>query len=110
MLKVVTLLPKLHVAPVLPLLQVLSHLLQLFLEELGIVEPALEVDTFGETDQVATGIRRSRNVLSVVEVARTKETCRCRTRVRIGEVMVSVVSRRGSAEIGTRRCHHGHSF
>ena len=99
-LKVVPLLLQLHSTLVMLLLHVLSHLLELLLKQLGIVQPALEVDSLGETDQVAAGIRRGRDVLSVIEVARAKEARRCRTRVGVGEVMVSVVSRCGSAEIG----------
>ena len=57
LLKVVPLLLQLHITLVTFLLHVLSHLLELFLEQLGIVQPALEVDTFGETDQVAASIR-----------------------------------------------------
>ena len=75
-------------------------MLELFLEQLSIVQPALEVDSLGETDQVAAGIRRSRDVLSVIEVAWAKVARRRRTRVGVGEVMVSVVSRSSSAEIG----------
>ena len=83
------------------LLHILSHLLELLLKQLGIVQPALEVDSLRETDQVAAGIRRGRDVLSVIEVARAKVARRCRTWVGVGEVMVSVVGRCGSAEIGT---------
>lgn len=92
LLKVVPLLPQLHITLVTPLLHVLSHLLELFLEQLGIVQPALEVDTLGETDQVAAGIRRGRNVLSVIEVAWAEVARLTRTWVGVGEVMVSVVS------------------
>ena len=98
--EVVPLLLQLHITLVAPLLHVLSHLLELFLEQLGIVQPALEIDSLSETDQVAAGIRRSRDVLSVIEVAGAKVARRCRTRVGVGEVMVSVVSRRGSAKVG----------
>ena len=98
--EVVPLLLQLHITLVAPLLHVHSHLLELLLEQLGIVQPALEVDSLRETDQVAAGIRRSRDVLSVIEVARAKVARRCRTRVGVGEVMVSVVSRRGSAKVG----------
>ena len=99
-IKIVPLLLQLNITLVTPLLHVLSHLLKLLLKQLGIVQPALEVDSLGETDQVAAGIRRGRDVLSVIEVAWAKVARRCRTRVGVGEVMVSVVSRCGSAEIG----------
>ena len=100
-IEIVPLLLQLNITLVTPLLHVLSHLLKLLLKQLGIVQPALEVDSLGETDQVAAGIRRGCDVLSVIEVAWAKVARRCRTRVGVGEVMVSVVGRCGSAEIGT---------
>ena len=100
MVKVVPLLLHLQITLLFSLLHINSHLLELFLEQLGIVQPALEVDSLGETDQVAAGVRRGRDVLSVIEVARAKVARLRRTRVGVGEVMVSVVSRSSSAEIG----------